>query len=78
MRLYTDPTETEVLLDAVKLLKYRSGDPEEISVCNRLVERIERCKELQRPDCGRKDKQKQQEEQNNNDQRKMAKSARSI
>jgi hypothetical protein len=54
MKLYTSPAEAEVLLDAVKLLRYQSRSATEIGVCDKLISRIERCQDLQYPGCGGK------------------------
>ena len=59
VRLYTDNGhDAEVLIDALKLKKRLASSAYEKAVCDKLIARIERCMELQRPECGRKDKKK--------------------
>jgi hypothetical protein len=57
MRLYTDNLdEVEVLLHALKFLKFNTSSSYTRSVCDKLIARIERCQELQRPEYSRKEK----------------------
>lgn len=57
VRLYTDNTgDVEVLIDALKLKKRLASSAYEKAVCDKLITRIEKCVELQRPENGRKGK----------------------
>lgn len=57
MRLYTDNAdEVKVLIHALELLRVQTSSNYERSVCGKLVARIEKCQELQRPERGRKEK----------------------
>lgn len=59
MRLYTDNTgDVEVLLGALKLQKRLADSAYQRAVCDKLIARIEKCQELQRPNCNRKDGRK--------------------
>jgi hypothetical protein len=59
VRLYTDNADdVGVLLHALELLRVSTSSNYERSVCGKLIARIEKCQELQRPEFGRKENRK--------------------
>lgn len=59
VRLYTNnKRDVEVLLDALEFKKRLTTSAYEKEVCDKLIARIEKCVELQRPESGRKGRKK--------------------
>lgn len=57
MKLYVNYIEAKVLLDALILMKCTTYNTDVEEKCDKLIARIEKCEELQHPDCDRKEKQ---------------------
>lgn len=54
VRLYTNNGhDVEVLIDALKLKKRLASSTYEKAVCDKLIARVEKCVELQRPNYGK-------------------------
>lgn len=49
MRLYASPKETQVLIDALCLLKVHTVDESTSEICSSLIQRVVTCNELQHP-----------------------------